>query len=57
MLEVLNFNLASTASRYVEQKSALAFNYQASYTYISDQKDLKHCGYFKPALFEDNSFK
>jgi len=53
--EVLN-NLASTSTkRYVEQKSASGFDYQATYTYISDKR-FKHVGILNLPYYEDNSF-
>ena len=53
--EVLN-NLASSPNkRYVEQKSAAGYSYQASYTYISDKR-FKNVGILNLPYFEDNSF-
>lgn len=48
--------LASDPSkRYVEQKSAAGYNYQASYTFITDNK-FKPIGILNLPYFEDNSF-
>lgn len=53
--EVLNHLSSSAARRYVEQKSALGDQYQASYTYITDPK-FKPIGILNLPYFEDNSF-
>lgn len=53
--EVLNSLAATPTKRYVEQKSAAGYNYQASYTYINDKR-FKHVGILNLPYFEDNSF-
>ncbi|RTE55600.1 sensor histidine kinase [Arenibacter aquaticus] len=53
--EVLNKLASTPTKRYVEQKSAAGYHYQASYTYINDRR-FKHVGILNLPYFEDNSF-
>lgn len=53
--EVLNKLASMPTKRYVEQKSAAGYHYQASYTYINDRR-FKHVGILNLPYFEDNSF-
>lgn len=51
---VLEQLAGSATKRYVEQNTAVGDNYQASYTYITDNK-FKPIGILKLPYFEDNS--
>ncbi|HUH45598.1 MAG TPA: ATP-binding protein, partial [Arenibacter sp.] len=53
--EVLNRLAAAPTKRYVEQKAVAGYNYQASYTFITDNK-FKPIGILNLPYFEDNSF-
>jgi len=53
--EVLNRLAAAPTKRYVEQKTVAGYNYQASYTFITDNK-FKPIGILNLPYFEDNSF-
>jgi len=53
--EVLNNLHRSSKKRYVEEKSTAGYNYQASYTYITDYQ-FKPIGILNLPYFEDNSF-
>jgi signal transduction histidine kinase len=53
--EILNKLEASVDKRYVEERAAAGDKYQASYTYISDNK-FKPIGILNLPYFEDNSF-
>ncbi|XHP73457.1 Adaptive-response sensory-kinase SasA [Arenibacter antarcticus] len=53
--EILNRLGTSPSKRIVEQKMAAGFKYQASYTFITDNK-FKPIGILNLPYFEDNSF-
>ncbi|SHI34452.1 His Kinase A (phospho-acceptor) domain-containing protein [Arenibacter nanhaiticus] len=53
--EVLNNLHRASKKRYVEEKSTAGYNYQASYTYITDYQ-FKPIGILNLPYFEDNSF-
>src|SRR5690554_4341381 len=53
--EVLNRLASDPSKRYVEQKTAAGYKYQASYTFINDNK-FKPIGILNLPYFEDNSF-
>lgn len=53
--EILNRLGTSPSKRIVEKKSAAGFKYQASYTFITDNK-FKPIGILNLPYFEDNSF-
>lgn len=53
--EVLNRLGSAASKRYVEQKAAAGYKYQASYTFINDNK-FKPIGILSLPYFEDNSF-
>ncbi|MDX1364345.1 sensor histidine kinase [Arenibacter latericius] len=53
--DILNRLETSTTKRVVEQKTVAGFKYQASYTYITDNK-FKPIGILNLPYFEDSSF-
>lgn len=53
--EVLSRLASDPSKRYVEQKRAAGYKYQASYTFINDNK-FKPIGILNLPYFEDNSF-
>lgn len=53
--EILNRLKSMQTKRYVEQKTAAGFKYQASYTFITDNK-FKPIGILNLPYFEDSSF-
>ncbi|WP_420604334.1 ATP-binding protein [Flagellimonas sp.] len=53
--EVLNSLKLTSNKRYIEKKRAAGDNYQASYTYINDEK-FKPIGIMNLPYFEDNTF-
>src|SRR5690606_28206164 len=53
--EIIDLLASSPSKRHVEQKKAAGYRYQASYTYINDNK-FKPIGILSLPYFEDNSF-